>query len=254
MTGVLAVALVFGVLAVLVSFSRWLAGHHWAAAGNLSVAVVVFVLVRNLWPATDNLATYQATPEAGPIAQLACERTGPRSYRVTLTHLPGGHMRVFEMQGDEWRLDVRTLAWRDEAASLGLRWGYRLDRLSARYGAMRLPATAATASTRPPGKQDAVVGTANAMTAPAPSSYGLADQDEAGEDVWAQARTGSWWASYADARHAYGPWRPLADAGRFDIWLRKPGADGTAELEARPANEAAAKAVQAHTRATLAAR
>jgi hypothetical protein len=163
-------------------------------------------------------------------------------------------MRVFEMQGDEWRLDVRTLAWRDQAATLGLRSGYRLDRLSARYGAMRLPAAPATASNRPQGKNEPATATADAMMASSPSSYGLADLDEAGEDVWAQARTGSWWASYADARHAYGPWRPLADAGRFDIWLRKRGADGTVELEARPANEAAAKAVQAHTRATLVAR
>src|SRR6476659_6655303 len=105
MTGVLVLALIFGVLAVLISFSRWLAHRHWAAAGNLLIAVVLFVLVRVFWPAADNLATYRSMPDEGPIAQLTCERTGPESYRVTLTRLPDGHMQVFEMRGDEWRLD-----------------------------------------------------------------------------------------------------------------------------------------------------
>jgi hypothetical protein len=253
MTGVLTVALVFGVLAVLVSFSRWLAGRHWAAAGNFAVALIVFVLVRNFWPAADNLATYQAMPDEGPIAQLACERTGPGAYRVTLTRLPDGHMRVFEMQGDEWRLDIRTLAWRNQAASLGMRPGYRLDRLSARYSSMHVAPAAAPASTRTAGNDYAAT-EIDVKASPLPSSYGLADQDEAGEDVWAQARTGAWWESYADARHAYGQWRPLADAGRFDIWLRKRRPDRIAELDARPANEAAAKAVQARARPIMAAK
>ena len=133
MKGVLVVALVFGVLAVLLAFSRWLARRPWAAAGNLAVALVLFYLARTFWPAAENLATYHASPVEGPIAQVTCERTAPHAYRVTLTRLPDGRMQLFEISGDEWRLDIRTLAWRDRAADLGLNPGFRLDRLSARF-------------------------------------------------------------------------------------------------------------------------
>ena len=227
MTGALILALVFAVLALLLSFSRWLARRPWAAAGNLLVAVVLFVAVFVFWSAAADLTTYRAMPEQGPIAEVSCERTGPHSYRVTLTRLPDGRMQLFEVHGDEWRLDIRTIAWRDQAASLGLRAGYRLDRLSARF------------------VDPAPSGATDAGPVSSPSSYELGESDEAGEDVWAQARTGVRWQRYADARHAYGPWQPLADAGRFEVWLRSRGADGGTDLETRAVNEAAAKAVQA---------
>ena len=227
MTGVLILALVFAVLALLLSFSRWLARRPWAAAGNLLVAVVLFVAVVGFWPAAADLTTYRTMPEQGPIAEVSCESTGPHSNRVTLTRLPDGRMQLVEVHGDEWRLDIRTLAWRDQAANLGLRAGYRLDRLSARF--------VGTTQT----------GATDAEPAPSPSSYGLGESDEAGEDVWAQVRTGTRWERYADARHAYGPWQPLADAGRFEVWLRRQGANGGTDVEARAVNEAASKAVQA---------
>jgi hypothetical protein len=59
------------------------------------------------------------------------------------------------------------------------------------------------------------------------------------------------WERYTDARHASAPWRPLAHTGRFDVWLRDPG-NGAAVLEARPANDAAAKALQGARPATAA--
>ena len=81
-----------------------------------------------------------------------------------------------------------------------------------------------------------------------PSGYHLSDSDEPGEDLWAQARTGSLWERYADAGHVYSAWRPLAHGGRYDVWLTHKGGNG-ARLEARPGNDPAAKAVQARQRA-----
>jgi len=68
--------------------------------------------------------------------------------------------------------------------------------------------------------------------------------EEAGEDIWAQARTDSGWKDYVDARHAYGPWRPLADGARYDVAMTRAPGQAEAVLEARPANEAAAKAMR----------
>jgi hypothetical protein len=214
----------FGLFALLLAWSRWLVDRRWAAAGNLALALLLFLIVHRTGPAAANLATYDRMPPTGVIAQLRCERTGPRNYRVTLTRLPGGRMQVFDVAGDEWRLDVRTLAWKNLAAQVGMRSSYRLDRLSTRYVRGPRPADGATPLLPP-------------------SSYGLPDRDEPGVDVWAQARTATRWEHYADGRHAYGPWRPLVHGGRFDVWITRED-DGTGTVDARPANDAAEKAMR----------
>ena len=118
MLGVIALCVAFGLLALLLSLSRWLAHRPWAAAGNLAVAVLLLLVAHRLWPPVLHLQTYESMQPKALIAQVHCERTGPSAYRVTLTRLPAGHMQVFEMSGDEWRLDVRTLVWTGQDASL----------------------------------------------------------------------------------------------------------------------------------------
>jgi hypothetical protein len=233
MLGVIAVCVLFGLLALLLAFSRWLAHRPWAAAGNLAVAIALLLVAHRLWPPVLHLQSYQAMPSRALVAQVHSERTGPRAYRVTLTRLPAGDMQVFEMSGEEWRLDARTLVWTGRASQLGLPASYRLERLSGRYLRTEAPADS------PPAK---------AATAPSarvlPASFALSDHDEPGEDVWAQARTGSGWKAHIDARHAYGPWRPLADGARFDVSLTHAPGSPEALLESKPANEAAAKAMR----------
>ena len=237
MLGVIALCVAFGLLALLVSLSRWLAHRPWAAAGNLAVAVLLLLVAHRLWPPVLHLQTYESMQPRALIAQVHCERTGPSAYRVTLTRLPAGHMQVFEMSGDEWRLDVRTLVWTGLAAELGLPDSFRLDRLGGRYLHTEPASDSTPGSAAPPA----------ADPAPArlvPASFALSDEEEAGEDIWAQARTHSGWQAHVDARRAYSPWRPLAEGARYDVVM--PGAHGKPELvlEARPANEAAAKAMR----------
>jgi hypothetical protein len=227
MLGVIVLCVVFGLLALLVAFSRWLARRHWAAAGNVLIAVLLLALAHRLWPPVLHLQSYQKMRASAPIAQVQSERTGPRTYRVTLTRLPAGEMQVFEMAAEEWRLDVRTLVWTGRAAGLGLPPSFRLERLSGRFVRTDSPA---------PAPAEAAAGL--------PASFPLSDPDEAGEDIWAQARTGTRWQAHVDARHAYGPWRPLADGARFEVRLIRPTGGADAVLEAVPANEAATKAMR----------
>ena len=237
MLGVIALCVAFGLLALLLSLSRWLAHRQWAAAGNLALAVLLLLVAHRLWPPVLHLQTYETMRPRGLIAQVHCERTGPSAYRVTLTRLPAGHMQVFEMAGDEWRLDVRTLVWTGPAAQLGLPDSFRLDRLSGRYLHTELASATAPTSAAAPG----------ARPAPArlvPASFALSDEQEAGEDIWAQARTDSRWKAHVDARHAYGPWRPLASGARYDVSMTRAPGQAEAVLDARPANEAAAKAMR----------
>jgi hypothetical protein len=51
---------------------------------------------------------------------------------VTLTRLPYGRMQVFEVDGDEWRLDARRLDWSDRALALGLAPRAGLEELQSR--------------------------------------------------------------------------------------------------------------------------
>jgi hypothetical protein len=227
MRGVIVLCVVFGLLALLVAFSRWLARRHGAAAGHVLIAVLLLALAHRLWPPVMHLQSYQKMPAAAAIAQVQSERTGPRTYRVTLTRLPAGEMQVFEMAAEEWRLDVRTLVWTGRAAALGLPPSFRLERLSGRF--VRTESADAASAPAPAGL---------------PASFPLSDPDEAGEDIWAQARTGARWQAHVDARHAYGPWRPLADGARFEVRLIRPAAGAEAVLEAVPANEAATKAMR----------
>ena len=237
MLGVIALCVAFGLLALLLSLSRWLAHRPWAAAGNLAVAVLLLLVAHRLWPPVLHLQTYESMRPKALIAQVHCERTGPSAYRVTLTRLPAGRMQVFEMSGDEWRLDVRTLAWTGLAAQLGLPDSFRLDRLSSRYLHTELasettPTPAATPAAR------------SAPTRLVPASFALTDEEEAGEDIWAQARTDSGWKAHVDARHAYGPWRPLAAGARYEVSMTRAPGQAEAVLDARPANEAAAEAMR----------
>lgn len=220
MLEVLVVLVAFGFVALLLGFSRWLARRPWPAAGNLAVAVLLFLVVHRYWPAAVHLQTYDPAPVEGPIAQVHSEQVAPRAYRVTLTRLPAGRMQVFELRGDEWRLEVRTLTWKNQAARVGLQPLVRLDRLGSRH------LQHATEDGRP-----------------APTSYPLADREDAGDDVWAQARTATRWESQADADRVYGPWRRLADGARYDVWLTGLHDGAKARIDARPGNSAAATAI-----------
>jgi hypothetical protein len=119
---------------------------------------------------------------------------------------------VFELTGDQWRLEARTLNWQGPAAQIGLDRMYRLERLSTR-------------ATRP-----------LSGTQAAGSSFSLGT--DAPNDLWARGRTSPGWMRYVRGDHADGPWRPLANGALFTIWL-----DGQA-LRVDSANEAAVAAMK----------
>jgi hypothetical protein len=141
-------------------------------------------------------------------------------------------MQVYEIAGDEWRLDARTLVWRGAAASIGLSPSYRFERLSARFLRTGRPAETHEAGAPP------------ATTMRLPEGYALAGPDEVGDDVWSQARAGQRWQEDVEPGHAYGPWRPLVDGMRYDVWMTHAPGAVDARLDARPASEAGAQAME----------
>ena len=243
------VLVVFGILALLLGLSRWLAHRPWAAAGNVAIGLALFYLAHRTYPAALDLRTYEPLLPKAMVAQVYCERTGPHAYRITLTRLPGGRMQVYEVAGDEWRLDARTLVWKGRAAELGMKPGYRLDRLTTRTVPAAEPV--ASGAAKPSHASDALATPVSVVTASeagaasiaGPSGYALDDRDrgEPGEDIWAQARTATSWEGEVDARHAQGPWRRMVDGARYDVWITRDEHDGEPRIDAQPGNEAAAK-------------
>ena len=163
MPGIAVVLGAFAVAALLLSLRRWLDHRRYAAVGHLAGAAALGWLCLATWDLGRGLAAYEPRHDGRPVAEIGFERLGEGRFRATLTRLPGGRMQVFEMQGDEWRIQARLLDWTQRARSLGARPRYRLERLESRRSAdASQPRTACC------------------------SRYALAE--DVGPDVWRQAQ------------------------------------------------------------------
>ncbi len=211
MTGVAALLAGFALLAVLLAWSRWLAHRRWAAVGHVLLAVTAGCGALLSWSMQQSLRSYEPVIHGQPVAELYVEKIAARRYRGTLTRLPAGRVQVFELPGEQWRLEARTLDWQGRAAELGLGSRYRLERLGSRRDPRSIAGDA-------PGAAET-------------ASYRLGADD--GDDLWAKARTGTVWARHLRGGRADGPWQPLAGDARFTVWLEPGG------LRVEPANESA---------------
>ncbi len=185
-SGLLLVLAGFAIVAVLIGWSRWLAGRRAAAAGHLLLAATAATTVALAWPVERHLATYERLVPGQEIAEAFVERAGAGRYRVSLTRLPSGRMQVLELKGTQWRLEVRTLQWTGRAAQLGLLPRQRIERIAARD---------ATAQPGP--------GQAFELSQPA------------GRDLWTQVRGSSRGSRLAEASLLEGPWLALGDGHRY---------------------------------------
>ena len=130
------------------------------------------------------------------VAEVFFEQAGAGRYRATLTRLPSGRMQVFELEGDEWRLDAGGLDWSARAAALGFRRVYQLRSLESRTSA--------------------------ASSAPASSRFTL--HETRGTDLWSRLGAGSRWSMVAGALSLPGSWQPMGHRQRFHVRFDGAGA------------------------------
>jgi hypothetical protein len=202
-TAVVAIVAVFGLIALLVGWSRWLVGRRWAAAGNLALGLALLACFIWAVPVVEALGRYAPLPPGGALADVFLERVGAGRYRVTLTRFPYGRMQVFEVDGDEWRLDARRLDWSDHALALGLGPRVGLEELQSRPAASDGAGSTFVLGS-PPGR---------ASSAP-PEGWPL------------------WQRSVVVAQSAT-DWQPMSDGARYSVRL-----EGTV-LRVEAANDAA---------------
>jgi hypothetical protein len=191
-----AIFALFGAAAGLLAISRNSRRRKASAVAHALLAALLLSLAAVLWPIGAGLGHYGLWRDGQPVAEVYFEQLTPDRYRAVLTHLPGGRMQVFDLDGRAWRLDARTLTWRGWALEAGLAPRYQLDRL---HG---LPGTAA--ANDPPLR-----------------TFELGDSHTAG--FWQQLRTHDYWRRVVDARQVYGPNTSMTDARRFQVALTAHG-------------------------------
>lgn len=156
-----------------------------------------------------DLYSYEQIVEEKSVATISFERLGPQRYNATLVDSDGNENR-YELAGDQWQLDARILKWPDTLAAVGVKPGYRLDRLSGRYYSLEMERNAER------------------------TVYGL-DDSPLGVDIWAAFRALD--TALVDARYGSATFVPMADGAIYEVMLSHTG------LLARPVNEPAETAV-----------
>jgi hypothetical protein len=182
-----------GALGILLGASRAFGGRYGAATGYLALGAVLGAMALVLWRLAPDLASYRQTADGDALAELVFERTGPGRFRVTMTRLPEGRMTVFEMQGEEWRMQARSLGWIHGEWDPGIGSRLRLERLDGRY-------------------PDAATDTLKT-----PSAYSLGPQTRG--DVWSAVQAGGAWLRILTAEPAESPWYPMVHRARLRLRL-----------------------------------
>ncbi|OGI38681.1 MAG: hypothetical protein A2140_10555 [Candidatus Muproteobacteria bacterium RBG_16_62_13] len=157
-----------------------------------------------------NLHTYARLTHEQPLVEMVFTKIADQHFRTEMS-FAGGGVRVLELRGDEWQLDAQVLKWKGPANLFGADTLYRFDRLSGRYRDIA----------RERGGQRTI--------------HDL--NENPGLDTWRVVRWIQRWLNWVDAVYGSGTYLPMADGARFRVSL------GTQGLIARPANDAAEKAV-----------
>jgi hypothetical protein len=185
---------------------RLVSGTMFLLTGGVVLLLAVVVAL-----VAANLHTYARLTHEQEAARLSSRQLGERRFVVSLQP-PDAAPRHFELRGEEWQIDARVLKWRPMGTLLGFDTVYRLERLSGRYAAL-----------------------ADERSSPR-TVYALAADDDT-LDVWSLVRRHHRYVPFVDALYGSAVYVPLAEGAEYIVTVSASG------LIARPANEAAKKAV-----------
>lgn len=154
-----------------------------------------------------DIFSYKQIVAEKSIGTISFEQLGPQRFQAILVDTKGQEKR-YELAGDQWQLDVRFIKWPSALAAIGVKPGYRLDRISGRYYSLDMERR---------GER---------------TVYAL-DDSQLGIDVWAffKERSGSF--KLIDAVYGSATFVPMADKALYEILLSHSG------VLARPLNEPA---------------
>lgn len=155
------------------------------------------------------LRHYQALSHMETIGSLGIDAVGDQTWRVRLVQ-PGQSAQSWTINGDEWQLDARIIRFEGPFGWLGVKPGYRLERISGRYLSLD--------QERNGNRTVEAVG------------------DESWPDLWQLDQT--WNLPFMEGLYGSATYMPLKDGALYDIRLSSSG------LVAVPVNEEARAAVR----------
>lgn len=185
---------------------RWFLGWLRGTFGFLLVTVSALLAL-----AAFDFFSYKQLTKEEVVASISFTRIEPQHYQVSLVDAAGTESR-YELKGDLWQLDARVIKWNETLAALGLKPGYRLDRLSGRYFSLE----------KEYNEQRTVYEIKNSKSI---------------IDVWKWARSYNQLLPMMDATYGSATYLPMADGALFSVSMASSG------LIARPLNERATTAV-----------
>lgn len=155
------------------------------------------------------LRHYQALSHMETIGSLDIDAVGDQTWRVRLDQ-PGQSPQSWTINGDEWQLDARIIRFEGPFGWLGVKPGYRLERISGRYHSLD--------QERSDKRTVEAIG------------------DESWPDLWQLDQT--WNLPFMEGLYGSATYMPLKDGAEYDIRLSSSG------LVAVPVNEEARAAVR----------
>ncbi|MET0379765.1 MAG: cation/multidrug efflux pump [Spongiibacteraceae bacterium] len=210
-----AVAVVLALIAAVIVLLglRLLFNRHWLLGWlrgmfGLAIVAVAVILALAAW----DLRSYRQVLAEQPVATLTFNKLESQRYGVTLV-FPDSREQRLELSGDLWQLDARILKWSTALAGLGLKPGYRLDRISGRYLSLE------DEQNRP--RSVAELGTEKAIL-----------------DAWYWLRQVNQRFTVLDAQYGSAAYLPMADGAMFTVNI------GPSGLVAKPLNDRAKLAAE----------
>lgn len=113
----------------LVAFSR---RHTGGGVAQVLLSLLLLAFAGILALVAVGMNGYQTFVGERTVATVDVSRRGEQQY-IARFQFPGGEERTFRLAGDQLYVDARILKWHPRANLLGLRTGYRLDRVAGRY-------------------------------------------------------------------------------------------------------------------------
>lgn len=204
--------IILGLVAVMASLKilvkkGWVLGWIRGMFGLTLVALGIVMAMSAF-----DIFTYKQIVEEKSVATISFEALAPQRFNALLADSDGKERR-FELTGDQWQLDARILKWPNWMMAVGVKPGYRLDRISGRYYSLEKERISER------------------------SVYGLYE-DGFGIDVWQALHDSGRSINLVDAIYGNATYVPMADGALYEVRISNTG------LLARPLNESAREALR----------
>lgn len=208
---ILSVAVGFIGLLVLLYTLKWLLKGTWIVGflkGMLGVALLSLVAVTGLsaW----DVFTYHEIDSSEVLATLTFEKQAHQKYQVTVV-MTSGEEQSYELSGDQWQMDARIWLWGKGLEKVGVKPGYRLDRIVGRYLSLE-------------------------QERHSPRTVYNLGPEESKVDVWKLFNQYAANNKILMAKYGSATFMPMVDGGLFEVSLSSTG------LVGRPLNESALRA------------